>query len=183
MLGRRCSRLVIVLTFLALLAQAVPSAPLAHSEIWFDARATVADFQGRAATATGELVGGAGPADGRGWVEVRWADIDTKNGTRNGHMLKTVQADRFPVIRFEVTAVRPGLDSVAGTLALHGVTKEVVWPVSAQVEGDTVRVAADFPVDMRDYGIKPPVRFLIARMGAVVTVHVRLVFRKNQTRG
>jgi len=31
-------------------------------------------------------------------------------------------------------------------------------------------------VDMRDYGIKPPVRFVIARMGAVVTVHVRLVF-------
>jgi len=79
--------------------------------------------------------------------------------------------------------VRPGLDSVAGTLALHGVSKEVVWPVSVQVGGDTVSVAADFPVDMRDYGIKPPVRFVIARMGAVVTVHVRLVFRKNQTRG
>jgi polyisoprenoid-binding protein YceI len=172
-----------VLTLLAVLVQAVPSAPLAHADIWFDARATVADFQGRATTVTGELVGGAGPAGSRGWVEVRWADIDTQNGTRNGHMLKTVDAERFPVIRFDVTAVRPGIDSVAGTLALHGVTKDVVWPVSVQAGGDTVSVAADFPVDMRDYGIKPPVRFVIARMGAVVTVHVRLVFRKNQTRG
>jgi len=46
-----------------------------------------------------------------------------------------------------------------------------------------VTVAADFAVDMRDYGIRPPVKFVIARMGAVVQVHVRLVFRKNQTRG
>ena len=172
-----------VLTLLAVLVQAVPSAQLSHSEIWFDARASVADFQGRTTAAAGELVGGAGPADARGWIEVRWADIDTKNGTRNRHMLQTVDAERFPVIRFDVTAVRPGADSVAGTLTLHGVTRPVVWPVTVGVEPDSVTVAADFPVDMRDYGIKPPVRFVIARMGAVVQVHVRLGLRKNQTRG
>ena len=173
-----------MLTLLAVLVQAVPSAPLTHTEIWFDARATVADFQGRATAATGELVGGGGPADARGWIEVRWADIDTKNGTRNRHLLQTVNADRFPVIRLDLTAVHPGGDSVAGTLALHGVTRQVVWPVTVRLGTDTVTVAADFPVDMRDYGIKPPVKFLIARMGAVVTVHVRLVFaQKNQTRG
>ena len=176
-----------MLTLLAVLVQAVPvplpSTPLTHSEIWFDARATVADFQGRASAATGELVGGAGPADARGWIEVRWADIDTRNGARNRHMLKTVDAERFPVIRYDVTAARPGADSVAGTLALHGVTRQVVWPVTVRLGTDTVSVAADFPVDMRDYGIKPPVRFVIARMGPVVQVHVRLVFTKNQTRG
>jgi hypothetical protein len=48
---------------------------------------------------------------------------------------------------------------------------------------DSIAITADFPVDMRDYGIKPPVKFVIARMGAVVMVHVRLVFQKNQTRG
>ena len=158
-----------MLTFLAVLLQAVPSAKLASADIWFDAKASVADFQGRATGATGTL----------DWVEVRWQDIDTKNGTRNRHMLKTVEAERFPVIRFDVTAVRPGMDSVAGTLALHGVTKEVVWPITVHVGGDTVSVTADFPVDMRDYGIKPPVRFVIARMGAVVMVHVRLVFARR----
>jgi polyisoprenoid-binding protein YceI len=165
-----------VLTLLAVLVQAVPSAPLLHAEIWFDARATVADFQGRATAATGELVEAAGPADARGWIEVRWADIDTKNGTRNRHMLQTVDAERFPMIRFDVTAMQPGGDSLAGTLALHGVTRQVVWPVTVRVGTDTVTVAADFPVDMRQYGIKPPVRFVIARMGAVVRVHVRLTF-------
>ena len=171
-----------MLGLLVVLAQGIPSAQLVSAEIWFDARATVADFQGRATTATGELVGGDTPT-ARGWIEVRWADIDTKNGTRNGHMIKAVEAGRFPTIRFEVTAVRAGLDSVAGTLALHGVTKPGVWPVSVEVGGDSLTVAADFHVDIRDYGIKPPVRFVIARMGAVVQVHVRLVFRKNQTRG
>jgi len=162
-----------MLTFLAVLLQAVPSAKLASADIWFDARASVADFQGRTTVATGTL----------DWVEVRWQDIDTKNGTRNRHMLKTVDAERFPVIRFDVTGVRPGADSVVGTLALHGVARQVEWPVTVQYGADTVSVAADFPVDMRDYGIKPPVKFVIARMGAVVLVHVRLVFLKNQTRG
>ena len=159
------------LTLLAVLLQVpVPSAPLAHAEIWFDARASVADFQGRAKVVTG---------DARGWIEVRWSDIDTRNGTRNRHMLKTVDAEQYPVIRFEVTSVTAGADSVAGTLALHGVTRQVRWPVAAHVGADSLSVAADFPIDMRDYGIKPPVRFVIARMGAVVTVHVRLVFVKK----
>jgi polyisoprenoid-binding protein YceI len=162
-----------------ILAQTVPSARLATADIWFDARASVADFQGRATAATGELVGGAGPADAHGWVEVRWTDIDTKNGTRNRHMLQTVDAEQFPVIRFDVTAVRHESDSVSGTLALHGVTRQVSWPISVQVGTDGVTLTADFPVDMRDYGIKPPVRFVIARMGAVVQVHVRLVFRRG----
>jgi polyisoprenoid-binding protein YceI len=160
---------VIVLTLLAVLVQAIPSAKLASAEIWFDAKASVADFQGRTTVATGTL----------DWVEVRWQDIDTKNGTRNRHMLKTVDADHFPVIRFDVTASRPGADSVTGTLTLHGVSRQVTWPVTVRLATDTVRVAADFPVDMRDYGIKPPVKFVIARMGAVVMVHVRLLFVKK----
>ncbi len=172
-----------VLSLLVILSQGIPSAKLVSAEIWFDARATVADFQGRATAATGELVGATGPADARGWIEVRWGDIDTKNGTRNRHMLQTVDAERFPVIRFDVTAVRPGVDSVAGTLALHGVTRQVVWPVTVRVGADTVTVAADFPVDMREYGIKPPVKFLIARMGAVVMVNVRLVFARSRRAG
>jgi len=162
-----------LLTLLVVLVQAVPPAQVVSTEIWFDAKASIADFQGRTTVATGSL----------DWVEVRWRDIDTKNATRNRHMLQTVDAERFPVMRFDLSDVRPGVDSVAGTLALHGVTRQVVWPVTVQYGADTVTVAADFPVDMRDYGIKPPVRFVIARMGAVVQVHVRLVFRKNQTRG
>jgi polyisoprenoid-binding protein YceI len=166
-----------VLTLLTVfVAQSIPTARLTDAQIWFDARATVADFQGRATVATGELLGGAGPADARGWIEVRWRDIDTKNGTRNRHMLKTVDEEHFPVIRFDVVGALPEADSVTGTLTLHGVTKQVAWPVAVRIGTDTITVAADFPVDMRDYGIKPPVRFVIARMGAVVNVHVRLVF-------
>ncbi|MGH7672129.1 MAG: YceI family protein [Gemmatimonadales bacterium] len=177
-----------MLSLLVALTQAVPSARLAHAEIWFDARATVADFQGRTTVATGELLGGPGPADARGWIEVRWRDIDTRNGTRNRHMLKTVDEAHFPVIRFDIVGARPEADSAVGTLALHGVTRQVTWPVTVRIGADTITVASDFPVDMRDYGIKPPVRFVIARMGAVVNVHVRLVFvlahsPKNQTRG
>ncbi len=116
---------------------------------------------------------------------MRWQDIDTKNGTRNRHMLQTVDAEHFPVIRFELGGATgdTGQVRVRGTLTLHGVSKPVEWTATVRGGADSISVAADSPVDMRDYGIKPPVKFLIARMGAVVQVHVRLVFQKNQTRG
>ncbi len=157
---------------LAFLVQAVL---LTHGEVWFDAKASVADFQGRTNIATGSL----------DWVEVRWADIDTKNGTRNRHMLKTVDAEHFPTIRFDLAATTgdTGQVRLKGTLTLHGVSQAVEWPAVIRAWPDSVAVAADSPVDMRDYGIKPPVKFVIARMGPVVQVHVRLVFQKNQTRG
>jgi len=157
---------------LAFLVQAVL---LTHGEIRFDAKASVADFQGRTTVVAGTLE----------WVEVRWADIDTKNGTRNRHMLKTVDAEHFPVIRFDLagTTADSGQVQVRGTLTMHGVSHPVEWPAVIHAWPDSAAVAADFPVDMRDYGIKPPVKFVIARMGPVVQVHVRLVFQKNQTRG
>jgi len=131
----------------------------------------VADFQGRTTVATGAL----------DWVEVRWQDIDTKNGTRNRHMLKTVDAEHFPTIRFDLggTTADTGQVRLKGTLTLHGVSQPVEWPAVIHAWPDSVAVAADFPVDMRDYGIKPPVKFVIARMGPVVQVHVRLVFVKG----
>ena len=160
-----------MLTFLAVLLQAVPSAKLASADIWFDAKASVADFQGRTTVATGTL----------DWVEVRWQDIDTKNGTRNRHMLKTVDAEHFPIIRFDLAGASADTGQVrlTGTLAMHGVSKPVEWPALVRIDHDSVMVSADFPVDMRDYGVKPPVKFVIARMGAVVTVHVRLVFKQG----
>jgi polyisoprenoid-binding protein YceI len=152
-----------------------PPGRLAHAEVWFDAKASVADFQGRTTAATGAFVGDSG------WVEVRWQDIDTKNSTRNRHMLKTVDADRFPVIRFDFAGATADTCEVrvTGTLTLHGVSQRVEWPAVIHAGADSVTVAADFPVDMRDSGIKPPVRLVIARMEAVVVVHVRLVFRQS----
>lgn len=175
---------------LALLVQALPNAHLVRADIVFDAKATVADFQGIARAAAGELIGAERLEDVKGWVEVRWRDIDTRNGTRNRHMLETVRESRYPVIRFDVMGAVPesasggeGGDSAAvllkGLLTLHGQTREVEWPTRARLHADSVIVAADFPVDMRDYGIKPPTRFIIARMGAVVRVHVRLTFRSE----
>ena len=174
----------------------VPSAKLARAGIVFDARATVADFKGRTEVAAGELHGGEHLTDVRGWIEVKWRDIDTGNGTRNRHMLKTVDEGRYPVIRFDIREVVPegaSGDSAAvllrGSLTFHGATRPVEWPAVVRVRPDSVSAAADFPVDMREYGISPPARFLIARMGPVVVVHVRLVFVRDledgrrQTRG
>ena len=166
-----------------LMLQAVPAGQLVRREIVFDARATVEDFQGHVTDATGEQSGGADLAAARGWVEVPWRAIDTRNGTRNRHMLKTVDEARYPVIRFDLaevvadTAVGHGLAvRLRGTLALHGMSRDVEWPAVVSTYPDSVTVDAGFPVDMREYGIKPPVRFVIARMGAVVQVRVRLVF-------
>ena len=41
---------------------------------------------------------------------------------------------------------------------------------------DSLEVTAEFPLDMRDYGIKPPVRALVLRVAPDVVVDVRLTF-------
>ncbi|MBI1967566.1 MAG: hypothetical protein HYS40_06220, partial [Gemmatimonadetes bacterium] len=90
---------------LLLLLQGIPDARLVRADIVFDARATVADFKGKTHAAAGALSGGAGLRDVRGWVEVRWRDIDTRNGTRKRHMLETVDEARYPTIRLELCEV------------------------------------------------------------------------------
>lgn len=165
-------------------AQTVAAYPLRTGEATFHIRATIVnDFTGRAPVARAEYAG-TDLAGVTGSVELRVAEMRTGIGARDRHLRSAMQADSFPLLRFDLSHVEPGPrrgDTVAvtlvGRLTIHGTTRDVRAAGSVLLSGDSVAVRADFPLDMRDYGVKPPVRMLgTLRVAPDVEVGIRLVF-------
>jgi polyisoprenoid-binding protein YceI len=164
-------------------AQPVTAAPLARGEVTFLVHSTiVGGIRGRVPVAQAEFTGGE-LGEVRGLAEVRVADMQTGNGTRDRHLRRTMEADSFPTIRFELVGLRPGSRSadsatvaLEGRLTIHGVTRPVRADATVALRPDGADVVATFPLDMRDYGIKPPVRALVLRVAPDVVVTARLSF-------
>jgi polyisoprenoid-binding protein YceI len=169
----------------ALAAQALTPLPLRRGEVVVDVRATkVNDFDTRAGVSAARF-SGSDLANVTGVFEVRVADMRTGIGLRDRHLRNTMHADSFPVVRFELIGVDTQAatgDSIAvtfqGRLTLHGVTRVI------RVPGTLVRrltmievIVTRYPLDMREYGVTPPTRFLGAiRVQPDVHVNARLLF-------
>lgn len=164
-------------------AQPVTPAPLARGEVSFLIHSSfVGRIDGKAPIARAEFTGDQLRTI-RGSAEVAVARMTTGNGTRDRHMRETMDADSYPTIRFDLVGVRTESatpDSAAitieGQLTLHGVTRRISARGSAVLRSDGAEVTASFPLDMRDYGIKPPVRALVLRVAPDVVVTVHLSF-------
>lgn len=164
-------------------AQPVSPAPLVSGEVTFVFHSTfVGRLEGRAPIARAEFTGDRLESV-RGLALVSVADMLTGNGTRDRHLRETLQADSYPVIRFDVVGVEPGAttaDTTAvtldGTLTLHGVTRSVSARATVVLGPDGTQVTASFPLDMRDYGIRPPVRAVLLRVAPDVVVTAHLAF-------
>jgi polyisoprenoid-binding protein YceI len=88
-----------------------------------------------------------------------------------GNAEKTLEAQKYPTIKFSSTSVERDGDraKIDGDLKLHGVTN----PISVEARKDGDRWTAEVTLDQRKYNIKP----FSAMMGALkikpeVTVHI-----------
>ncbi len=76
-------------------------------------------------------------------------------------MLDSAHLDstRYPEVRIVLSAVRPereGLVDVRGTVALHGVTRDVAFPVQiGRTDEGVLRISGDLRIRQRDFGIEP----------------------------
>lgn len=164
-------------------AQVVTPATLTTGAVTFAMHSTIVGaFNGQAPVARAEFVGGR-LSDVRGAAEVQVADMRTGNATRDRHMRDAMDADSFPTIRFELDSIQTGLSTgdtvgvtLLGRLMLHGVTRPVRAPGSVVLTPGGEVVEAAFPVDMRNYRIRPPVRALVLRVAPDVVVSVHLSF-------
>jgi polyisoprenoid-binding protein YceI len=164
--------------------QAVKPAAFAGGEVSFAMHSTIIGaFVGRALIAHAEFAGSR-LGDVRGMAEVHVSDMRTGISLRDRHMRKALSADGYPTVRFDLVEARPGATSgdsarvtLEGRLTLDGVTR----PISAEgvvvMRPGGLDLEATFPLDMRDYGIKPPVRALVLRVAPDVVVTARLSFR------
>ena len=162
----------------------IPSMTLASGTLSFDGHATVGDFTGTTKTLTGEMTGGDDLGAVRGWVESPVKTLDSDNKKRDKDLNKSMESDKHPTMRFELTGVTPGATKgdtaavrLAGKLTLHGMTREVTMPGKVWTEGVGLRLRTDFPVDLGDYEIGGLTKMLgVLRMEEGIEVHVDLSF-------
>ena len=167
-----------------LAAQTVTPGPLVRGEVTFAMHAAIIGaFTGRAPVARAEFTGGR-LGEVRGMAELRVAEMRTGIALRDRHMREAMTADSFPTVRFDLIEVQPGSTSgdtttagFEGRLTLDGVTRPVQARGSVVVVPGGIDVDATFALDMRDYGIVPPVRAIVLRVAPDVTVTAHLSFR------
>ena len=109
--------------------------------------------------------------------------LDSGNRNRDGNALLALEANRFPkavleVVRFDEQARTPGPGGTvtvsgvaAGTLKLHGVAREVRFPLKAVASTAGLTVEAEFDVSLTGHGIERPALLTVPVEDAVhVTV-------------
>ena len=150
----------------------------------FDGKSTLGDFTGTTTTVRGRMTGGSTLADIRGWVEAPVSTLKTGNNRRDRDLVKTMEAEIFPLIRFELTGVTPEWtrgDSAGvillGNFVIHGVTRaeKVTAVVARTPEGVHVRTIG-LPMDLTHYKIENLTRFLVLKMNRSIVVHIDLYF-------
>jgi polyisoprenoid-binding protein YceI len=169
---------------LAQLAGRIPPMRLTAGTLSFDGYATPGDFTGSTSAVSGEMTGGESLGAVRGWVEAEVKTLETGNGKRDRDLNKSMETDKYPTMRFDLTGVAvEGVptDSASvrlrGKLTLHGVAREVNLPSRVWRDRESLRVRSDFPLDLSDYEIGGLTKMLgMLRMQEGIEVHVDLAF-------
>lgn len=163
--------------------QVWPNSDLKRGTLSFDGESTLGDFTGTTTTVHGQMTGGATIADVRGWVDAPVKTLKTANDRRDRDLVKTMEADIFPIIRFELGGVqlewqRGDSSGVVldGRFVIHGVTKPEKIKATVVRSADGVHLNASLPMNLHDYKIDKLTRFLVFKMDPDIVVHVDLVF-------
>ncbi len=123
-------------------------------------------------------------------VSVDMSSLQSDDDRRDGQLRQRgIQTDSFPTATFtltepiEVGSVPKSGETVTATatgdLTLHGVTKSVSVPVQARWNGETVEVVGSVDVALADYGIEPPVGFLVLSIADHGTIEFDLFFTRS----
>jgi polyisoprenoid-binding protein YceI len=161
----------------------VPDGAVRSGTLSFDAHATAGNFTGTTTTVTGEVKGGE-LTRVRGWVEAPVRTLTTGNQRRDRDLNKSMESEKYPVIRFELTGVTAPAsagDSVSvvlhGRFIIHGVTREATIPATVAFHPADLRLRGTTPLNLKDYKIGGLSKALgMLKMYEEIVVHVDLVF-------
>lgn len=184
--GWMIAGLVLGLPGLARSQTAISDGQLTQGVLSFDGRATMGDFIGTTATMSGGVTGGSDLSAVRGWVESPVNTLKTGNGRRDRDLNKSMESEKFPNLRFDLSRVSPGVsrgDSTAvtlgGTFTIHGVKRDVTMPATVVFEPGGIRLRSTFPMLLTDYEIGGLSKMLgLLKMHPDIVVHVDLLFEQ-----
>ena len=182
--------LVVALTLLgagqlhAQAPQPIPDGTVREGRLSFDGRATTGAFTGTTATVRGHLSGGGSLSEVRGGVEAPVSTLVTGNGHRDKDVNKSMESDRYPTIRFDLTGVTPGAERgetvdvvLQGRFTIHGVTREASIPATVVTQPDAIQVRGDTPLSLKDYKIEGLSKMMgMLKMYDKIVVHVDVRF-------
>ena len=162
----------------------VPAARVVAGTLSFDGHATAGDFTGSTDSVSGGIRGADSLAAVAGCVRAPVQTLITGNDHRDRDLNKSMESQRYPDIRFQLHRVEwdgAAADTAAiglvGDLTLHGVSHAVTLPATLVRRSDSLLVATDFPVNLKDYQIGGLSKFFgLFKMDEHITVHVRLLF-------
>lgn len=110
-------------------------------------------FSGHFMVADGEVTGGEIVID----MASTWSDAEKLTDHLKSSDFFDVET--HPTSTFTLTGVEKtgdGSHTVSGNLTLHGVTRNISFPATAALDGDTIRVDAEFDINRKDFGIDYP---------------------------
>jgi polyisoprenoid-binding protein YceI len=161
----------------------IPDGTVRQGTLSFDGRATTGAFSGTTTSVTGEMHGG-GLSEVRGWVEAPVRTLGTGNQRRDRDLNKSMESEKYPTIRFELTGVAAPEttgDSVNvvlhGRFIIHGVTREATVPASVAFHPEGIHLRGETPLNLKDYKIGGLSKALgMLKMDEKILVYVDLMF-------
>jgi polyisoprenoid-binding protein YceI len=106
-----------------------------------------------------------------------FADVKTGKDARDTEMLKWQGTDKNPDGTFTLSKIDPtagGHFTAHGTLKFHGVSREMIFPVSVTMDGKLYAIDGEVALDTQDYGLPIIRKFLMLKVDPLVTVRFHL---------
>lgn len=162
------------------------------SSVGFVMRATLHKVKGKTGSVEGRVSLSPGESSVKmdGTIGIDASSLDTGNGRRDRSMRKNhLEVESHPTILFRPTGLAGPVQDlfhqktatlqVRGDLTLHGVTKKLEIPVHANMDQGRILIEGSFLVELKDYNIKNPSRFLL-RVKDRIRVWFNLEFTEDK---
>ena len=121
--------------------------------------------------------------------EADLSTITTNESRRDDKVQSTLETDQFPTATFELTQpIELGADAAngedvsvdaVGDLTIHGVTKQVTFPLQAQLVNGTVVVVGSLDVTFSDFGVAVPTSPVVVSADDHGPLELQLLFTKS----
>jgi polyisoprenoid-binding protein YceI len=161
----------------------------AQSRIEYTVKATMDSFTGKLTTYDLDLqYDPATPAKiSRAEVRFRFTDLRSDNAKRDRDMRTWQSTEQFPECIFTLTALEPaataGRFTARGQFIFHGMTRDLVFPVSLSRSEDGLHVIdGEARIDTRDFGLPIIRKFGLLKVDPVVVVTLHLQARPAPAR-
>ncbi|MGB7211936.1 MAG: YceI family protein [Gemmatimonadales bacterium] len=162
----------------------IPSGVVVAGVLSFDGHATLGDFTGTTSAVRGAVHGATSINRVTGWVEAPVRSLVTGNGKRDRDLNGSMESDRFPVIRYELSGVATRdvrgdtVDvTLRGAFIIHGVRRPTEISGTLVFSGGAEEVAGETSLDLDDFAIKGLSKMLgLLKMHPGIEVHLDVTF-------